>query len=232
MHRFQRVVVVVVVAGLFAFGAASTAAAGQGLGAAGGDPAGRRGRIAGTVTDVHGHPLDGAMVSAFGPFGAELVVSDGNGRFVLQSLAPGRYLVQAHVAGFATSRRELVRVTAGRPAVHAIAMSPAGPASRPVLPARAGLGLVLAAGGGAGRRFRDRGFRAPASRTRRTITPGRPGACAGLDAASSSRPGAGRATPRPRARRRSRRATRRCRAPRACPRRSSRGCPSPGRSIC
>ena len=149
MHRFQRVVVVVV-AGLFAFGAASTAAAGQGLGAAGGDPAGRRGRIAGTVTDVHGHPLDGAMVSAFGPFGAELVVSDGNGRFVLQSLAPGRYLVQAHVAGFATSRRELVRVTAGRPAVHAIAMSPAGPASRPVLPARAGLGLVLAAGGGQG----------------------------------------------------------------------------------
>ena len=145
MYRFQRVVVVA--AGLFAFGAASTGAAGQEPGAAaGGVAASRLGRIAGTVTDVRGHPLDGAMVSAFGPFGAELVVSDGNGRFVLQSLAPGRYLVQAHVAGFATSRRELVRVTAGRPAVHAIAMSRVGPSSRPVLPAMAGLGLSRPAG--------------------------------------------------------------------------------------
>ena len=145
MHRFQRVIVVA--AGLFAFGAASTAAGGQGLGAAaGGDDAARPGRIAGTVTDVHGHPLDGAMVSAFGPFGAELVVADGNGRFVLRSLAPGRYLVQAHVAGFATSRRELVRVTAGRPAVHAIAMNSVGRSSPPVLPVMAGLGLSLAGG--------------------------------------------------------------------------------------
>ena len=145
MHRFQQAVVVA--AGLFAFGAASTGAAGQAPEAAQvGDRAIRLGRIAGTVTDVHGHPLDGAMVSAFGPVGAELVVSDGNGRFVLQSLAPGRYLVQAHIAGFATSRRELVRVTAGRPAVHSIAVSPVGPSPPPVLPAMAGLGLSLAAG--------------------------------------------------------------------------------------
>ena len=140
MHTFQRVVVVV--AGLFAFGAAAPGAAGQDPGAGGG-----LGRIAGTVTDVHGHPLDGAMVSAFGPFGAELVVSDGDGRFVLQALAPGRYLVQAHLAGFAMSRRELVRVTAGRPVVHAIAVSPAGPSSPPVLRAAAGLALSRSAAG-------------------------------------------------------------------------------------
>ena len=145
MDTFRRAVVVT--AGLFAFGSAP-AAAGQAL-----DPAapgaearapGGLGRIAGTVTDVHGHPLDGAMVSAFGPLGAELVVSDGDGRFVLPSLPPGRYLVQAHVAGFATSRRRFVLVTAGRPVVHAIAMSQVPPPAPPVLPALAGFGLARA----------------------------------------------------------------------------------------
>ena len=144
MDRFQHGVIVA--AGLLAFGLAPVGAAGQHPGPAG-EGAGahardRSGRIAGTVTDVHGHPLDGAMVSAFGPLGAELVVSDGAGRFVLPSLAPGRYLVQAHVAGFATSRREFVLVTAGRPVVHAIAMSQVSPSSAPVLPAVASLGLA------------------------------------------------------------------------------------------
>ncbi len=142
MDTFRRAAVVA--AGLFAFGTAP-AAAGQEAGPAGVAAAhapGGLGRIAGTVTDVHGHPLDGAMVSAFGPLGAELVVSDGDGHFVLPSLPPGRYLVQAHVAGFATSRRQFVLVTAGRPVVHAIAMSQVPPPAPPVLPALAGLGLA------------------------------------------------------------------------------------------
>ena len=143
MNTFRRAVVVT--AGLFALGTAP-GAAGQAPGPAAPGAAapapGAMGRIAGTVTDVHGHPLDGAMVSAFGPLGAELVVSDGDGRFVLPSLSPGRYLVQAHVAGFATSRRRFVLVTAGRPVVHAIAMSQVPPPSPPVLPALAGLGLA------------------------------------------------------------------------------------------
>ncbi len=136
----------VVAAGLFAFGTAPDAAgqapepAARAAARAPGGPG--LGRIAGTVTDVHGHPLDGAMVSAFGPVGAELVVSDGDGRFVLPSLPPGRYLVQAHIAGFAMSRREFVLVTAGRPVVHAIAMSHVSPPSAPVLPALAGLGFA------------------------------------------------------------------------------------------
>ncbi len=146
MDTFQRVVIVA--AGLFAFGAAS-ADAGQKPEPAAGAPAiqaaVRSGRIAGTVTDVDGQPLDGAMVSAFGPLGAELVVSDGNGRFLLPSLAPGRYLVQAHVAGFVTSRRRLVSVRAGRAVVHAIAMSRVGPSPRAVFPTLASLGLPLPA---------------------------------------------------------------------------------------
>ena len=143
MDTFRRVVVVT--AGLLACAAVPAGAAGQGHeppSAAAATPApDRLGRIAGLVTDVHGHPLDGAMVSAFGPLGAELVVSDGEGRFVLPSLAPGRYLVQAHVAGFATSRREFVLVTAGRHVVHAIAVSQAPPSSVPLLPAMAGFAL-------------------------------------------------------------------------------------------
>ena len=84
MQVFQRVIVVA--AGLFAFGAAPSGAAGQETGAGGAAAAVWPGRIAGTVTDVEGRPLDGAMVSAFGPFGAELVVSDGDGRFVLVAI--------------------------------------------------------------------------------------------------------------------------------------------------
>ena len=143
MHTFQRVVVVT--AGVFAFGPAPADLAGQAPGPAFDGAATRAavrlGRIAGTVTDVDGQPLDGAMVSAFGPLGAELVVSDGDGRFVLRSLAPGRYLVQAHVAGFVSARREFVSVTAGRRVVHAIAMSRSGPSAGTVLPAMASLGL-------------------------------------------------------------------------------------------
>ena len=142
MDRFQPPVVVA--AALFAIGVVPAVAAGQGFepaSAAAASAPDRLGRIAGLVTDVHGHPLDGAMVSAFGPLGAELVVSDVDGRFVLPSLRPGRYLLQAHVAGFATSRREFVVVTAGRPVVHAIAVSHAPPSSAPVLPAMAGFAL-------------------------------------------------------------------------------------------
>lgn len=144
MDTFRRVVVVS--AGLLAFGSVPPGAAGQGTGPAAAAAALSApeplGRIAGTVTDMHGHPLDGAMVSAFGPLGAELVASDVEGRFVLPSLPPGRYLVQAHVAGFATSRREFVVVTAGRPVVHAIAMSHVPPAPPPLLPALAGFALA------------------------------------------------------------------------------------------
>ncbi len=142
MDRFQPPVVVA--AALFAIGAVPAVAAGQGFepaSAAAASAPDRLGRIAGLVTDVHGHPLDGAMVSAFGPLGAELVVSDVDGRFVLPSLRPGRYLLQAHVAGFATSRREFVVVTAGRPVVHAIAVSHAPRSSAPVLPAMVGFAL-------------------------------------------------------------------------------------------
>ena len=104
-----------------------------------------RGRIIGAVTDATGMPLDGALISAFGPSGAELAMADADGRFMLRSLAPGAYLVQAHLPGFAASRRDLVEVSTGAPAVHAITLSRVGPAAEPMtasvgLPSRADVG--------------------------------------------------------------------------------------------
>ena len=96
------------------------------------------GRIVGAVTDPAGMPLDGAVISAFGPSGPEMALADADGRFMLRSLAPGAYLVQAHLPGFAASRRELVEVTARTPTVHAMTLSRVGQVGEPIA-ARVGL---------------------------------------------------------------------------------------------
>ncbi len=81
------------------------------------------GLITGVVVDVSGEPLEKAMVSAFGPSGVRLVVSDSQGRFALSSLEPGRYLIQAHLPGYANRKQGSVLVAAGGRSVHAIAMA-------------------------------------------------------------------------------------------------------------
>ena len=81
------------------------------------------GRISGAVTDEAGLPLDEVIVSAFGPAGVRLAVSEVRGRFTLESLEPGRYLLQVHRPGYANQTRELVSVGAGTLSVHAIALN-------------------------------------------------------------------------------------------------------------
>ena len=100
------------------------------------------GRIVGAVTDPAGMPLDGAVISAFGPTGPEMALADADGRFMLRSLAPGAYLVQAHLPGFAASRRELVEVSARTPTVHAITLSRVGQVGEPIT---ASVGLPIRA---------------------------------------------------------------------------------------
>ena len=104
------------------------------------------GLIVGAVTDTAGMSLDGAVVSAFGPSGAELGLVGADGRFILRSLAPGAYLVQAHLQGFAASRRELVEVGASTPTVLAITLSRMGQAAEPIA---ASVGLLSRADAGA-----------------------------------------------------------------------------------
>src|SRR5262245_6913975 len=67
------------------------------------------GVIKGIVSDERGGPLPGAMVSALGATMAS-TVTDANGRFSLEKLPAGDYTLRAHLAGFAASRRETVRV--------------------------------------------------------------------------------------------------------------------------
>ena len=67
------------------------------------------GVIKGIVSDDLGGPLPGAMVSALGATMA-MTVTDANGHFSLEKLPAGDYTLRAHLAGFAASPRETVRV--------------------------------------------------------------------------------------------------------------------------
>ncbi len=67
------------------------------------------GLIEGRITDEHGKPLDGAVVSALGGTTA-FAVSDKSGNYALKQLPPGPYLVRAHLSGFLAARSAMVNV--------------------------------------------------------------------------------------------------------------------------
>jgi hypothetical protein len=69
------------------------------------------GDIEGRVADERGAPLTGAMVSALGSTSAT-AVTDQSGWFVMRALPAGSYMIRAHMAGFAPSRRQMVEVRA------------------------------------------------------------------------------------------------------------------------
>ena len=70
----------------------------------------RGGSLSGVVSDERGGPLGGAVVSAISPTAIASAVSDQQGRYSIDALPAGEYVVRAHLAGFAASRRESVRV--------------------------------------------------------------------------------------------------------------------------
>ena len=70
------------------------------------------GAITGTVSDARGGPLSGVMVSVIGAAMA-MDVTDARGRFSLDRLPNGEYILTAHRQGFAAARRQIVRVGAG-----------------------------------------------------------------------------------------------------------------------
>ena len=79
------------------------------------------GSIGGLVRDERGAPIPGAVVSALGARTA-VAVTDQGGRFELSTLAPGPYLVRAHVTGYLGSRGQIVEVRAGSRAPSSIAL--------------------------------------------------------------------------------------------------------------
>jgi hypothetical protein len=80
-----------------------------------------QGAIQGVVLDTRGAPLAGAMVSALGSTVA-FALSGRDGRFSLDSLPMGAYTVRVHLDGFAPSRRQVVEVRAGSPAMVSVAL--------------------------------------------------------------------------------------------------------------
>lgn len=67
------------------------------------------GSIRGVVSDERGGPVRGALVSVIGTTMAS-AVTDQAGRFAIDALPAGDYLVRAHLTGFTASKRESVRV--------------------------------------------------------------------------------------------------------------------------
>ena len=74
------------------------------------------GRITGVATDSTGGVLPGVTVSAKGPANVlKTTVTDSNGRYAFDSLAPGTYTVNFELAGFATQSSTVI-VAAGQAA--------------------------------------------------------------------------------------------------------------------
>ena len=74
------------------------------------------GAIEGKVTDDQGSPLPGAQVKLASPDligGARVKLTNAEGRFRFVALLRGTYTVEASLAGFATARRDEVRVFVG-----------------------------------------------------------------------------------------------------------------------
>jgi hypothetical protein len=95
--------------------------------------------VYGVVTDEHGAPVAGAMVSAVGAI-TIFAISDDQGRFEITTPGPGAYLIRAHRKGFVAARGRTLDVGAGRRVASPIALRKAEPQ---VL--AAGVGLIGAA---------------------------------------------------------------------------------------
>ncbi|MEY4094454.1 MAG: hypothetical protein RLZZ53_1653 [Acidobacteriota bacterium] len=101
------------------------------------------GLIEGRVTDEHGQPLDGAVVSALG--GASVfAVSDKTGAYSLKQLPPGPYLVRVHLAGFLAARSTMVNVRPSTRSASSFTLRREGTASAPRV-TEAAVGAISAA---------------------------------------------------------------------------------------
>lgn len=97
------------------------------------------GGIQGTVLDDRGKPLSGAMVSALGGPIPGMAITDAHGRFLIDPLPAGEYMLRIHMAGFIAGRCDRVRVGSSRESIQAIRLRRSDPddtlGSRPILTA-------------------------------------------------------------------------------------------------
>ena len=78
--------------------------------------------VRGIVLDDRGEPVTGAVISALGSTTA-FAVSDREGRFSFRNLAPGPYLVRAHLQGYLPARGRIVQVDVNNRSPFTIALT-------------------------------------------------------------------------------------------------------------
>jgi hypothetical protein len=93
------------------------------------------GSLFGHVQDDKGSPVAGVIISALGTT-TTFAVSDRDGRFEFGTLAPGPYMLRAHLAGYLAARAQMVQVRASARTTSSISLRRAG--SAPVLAAGIG----------------------------------------------------------------------------------------------
>jgi hypothetical protein len=110
-----------------------------------------QGELQGVVTDDRGAPVPGAVVSALGGTSA-FAVTDRAGRFSFRTLAPGPYLVRAHLEGYVPARGRIVQVSSAARAMSSLTLARRGSATEApqVLAAGAGVSEVPATTGTSG----------------------------------------------------------------------------------
>jgi Carboxypeptidase regulatory-like domain len=72
------------------------------------------GSVTGRITDAQGLAVPGVTVTATGPQGMRIVITDGEGRFTVPFLTPGTYRVHAELQGFTPVDRPDVQVRLGQ----------------------------------------------------------------------------------------------------------------------
>jgi Carboxypeptidase regulatory-like domain len=73
------------------------------------------GTISGRILDVQELPVPGVTVTATGPQGSRVSVTDAEGRYTVPFLIPGRYTVRAELQGFKTAEVGNVNVSTAIP---------------------------------------------------------------------------------------------------------------------
>jgi hypothetical protein len=101
------------------------------------------GALQGVVVDEHEKPMPGAVVSAIGSI-TLVAVADREGRFAFDGLAPGSYLLRAHLAGYAPARSRTVRVEPGSRQSFTLELGRQGPSPDEPVVLAAGVGAAPA----------------------------------------------------------------------------------------
>ncbi len=72
------------------------------------------GRIEGRIIDPQSLPVPGVTVTATGPQGEKLAITDTDGRFTLPFLTPGIYQLRAELQSFKTIQKNDINVSLGQ----------------------------------------------------------------------------------------------------------------------